>query len=108
MDDLTTPKPPSILIDMTGAGIAPVAVTFGGTQQVFKFDWPCLVGFPPFQMFVSEHSNEAIANIDEWIIDHVIGKLNAVGEDVFFQEYSDWHSAKGYWKNETVFGELKD
>lgn len=99
------PKPPPIVITMDG--IEPEPVTFGGTQQVFKFDWQRLVGFPPFQMFVSEHSKESIANIDEWIIDHVIGKLNAVGEDVFFQEYSDWHKSKGFWKNETEFGELK-
>lgn len=100
------PKPPPIMITMDG--IEPEAVTFGGTQQVFKFDWPCLVGFPPFQMFVSEHSNESIANIDDWIIDHVIEKLNTHGEDSYFDEYSSWHKSKGYWINETVFGELKD
>lgn len=99
------PKPPPIMITMDG--IEPEPVTFGGTQQVFKYDWPFLVGFPPFQMFVSEQATQSIENIDDWIIDYMVEQLNAKGEDVVFQEYSDWHSAKGCWKNETVFGELK-
>ena len=107
MTEESQQKPPPIVIDMAGAGIEPEAVTFGGTQQVFKFDWPFLVGFPPFQMFVSEHSNESIANIDDWIINYVIEKLNTHGEDSYFNEYSNWHESKGCWKNETVFGELK-
>lgn len=107
MDELNSVKPPPILIDMTGAGIAPEPVTFGGTEQVFKFDWPCLVGFPPFQMFVSEQSTHTIENVDDWIIDHVIEKLNTHGEDSYFDEYSSWHKSKGYWKNETVFGALR-
>ena len=108
MDELNSVKPPPILIDMTGAGIAPVAVTFGGTEQVFKYDWHRLIGFPPFQMFVSEQSTQSIENVDDWIIDHVIEKLNTHGEDSYFNEYSNWHKSKGYWKNETVFGELID
>ena len=100
------PKPPPIMITMDG--IEPEPVTFGGTEQVFKYDWHRLIGFPPFQMFVHEQSTQSIENIDEWIIDHVIEKLNTHGEDSYFDEYSEWHESKGYWKNETVFGELKE
>lgn len=106
MTEESQQKPPSIVITMDG--IAPEAVTFGGTEQVFKYDWPFLVGFPPFQMFVHEQSTQSIENVDDWIIDYVIEKLNTHGEDSYFDEYSSWHKSKDYWKNETVFGELKD
>ena len=107
MTNESNSKPPPSTIDMTGLGIDPEPVTFGGTEQVFKYDWHRLIGFPPFQMFVSEQSTHTIENVDDWIIDHVIEKLNTHGEDSYFDEYSSWHKSKGYWKNETVFGDLK-
>ncbi|WP_151803696.1 hypothetical protein [Acinetobacter bereziniae] len=107
MTNKSKPKPPPIVIDMHGSGIEPEAVTFGETQQVFKYDWRFLIGFPPFQMFVQEQSTQSIDNVDDWIIDFLVEKLNAQGEDLYFSEYSVWHKSKGFWKNETEFGELK-
>lgn len=50
-----------------------------------------LAGLPPFQMFAAEKRQlpAALALQDEAV-----------------REYVEWHKAKGYWPNETPFGEL--
>lgn len=104
MSETDTPKPPPIVLCMDG--VAPEPVTFGGTEQVFQYDWPKLVGLPPFQMFATEVASQSIDNIEEWIIEFTIEHLNKIGEIEFFANYSAWHKAKGYWKGENEFGEV--
>lgn len=50
-----------------------------------------LAGLPPFQMFAAEKRQLPTA---------------LVLQDEAVQEYMAWHKAKGYWPNETPFGEV--
>lgn len=98
-------KPKPIIVQMES--IAPEPITMGG-DIVFIHDWYRLVNTAPFQMYCCEKyagEGQGSHNIEEWIrkaIEHVILQ----DEDAVFNAFSDWHSAKGYWKNETVYGEL--
>lgn len=50
-----------------------------------------LAGLPPFQMFAAEKRQLPAA---------------LVLQDDAVREYMSWHQAKGYWPNETPFGEV--
>lgn len=69
--------------------------------------WEALIHIPKFQMFCIEKSKLSYENVMEWIVDFVISELNK-DVSIFFEEYKHWHDAKGYWKNETIYGELID
>lgn len=100
-------KPPPIIVQMES--IAPEPITMGG-DIVFKHDWYRLINSAPFQMYCNEFygdENRGSHNIEEWIRDAIESHVLA-DEDGFFKKYSEWHFAKGYWKNETVYGDLID
>lgn len=67
--------------------------------------WEVLIHLPKFQAFCIEKSKLSYENVMDWIIDFCLVELNK-DASIFFKEYKDWHDAKGYWKNETLFGEL--
>lgn len=69
--------------------------------------WEALIHIPKFQAFCIEKSKLSYENVMDWIVDFCLAELKK-DDATFFKEYKDWHNAKGYWKNETLFGELID
>lgn len=67
--------------------------------------WEVLIHLPKFQAFCIEKSKRSYENVMEWIIDFCVAELNK-NDATFFKDYKEWHDAKGYWKNETIYGEL--
>lgn len=98
-------KPEPIIVQMES--IAPEPITVGG-DVVLKHDWYKLINTAPFQMYCCEKyagEGQGTHNIDEWLRSAIEQHVLA-DEDKFFKAFGEWHSAKGYWKNETVYGEL--
>lgn len=98
-------KPKPIIVKMES--ITPEPITMGG-DVVLKHDWYKLINTAPFQMYCCEKyagEGQGTHNIDEWLRDAVEPHVLA-DEDAFFVAFSNWHTAKGYWNNETVYGEL--
>ena len=71
-----------------------------------KIDWSLLMTLPKFQMYCVELSRRNHGEVELWIGGFVKDRVME-GEQTFFHQYSEWHDKKGYWNNETVFGELK-
>lgn len=59
-------------------------------------DWNRLNSLPPFGMFIDEKYGSR---------DNIIGRL-VDRDQTLYQEYCDWHKAKGYWIGETPMGEI--
>lgn len=76
-------------------------------SDIKKIDWHILIHLPKFQMFCVENGKGAVDNIMDWIMGYVQDECYK-DEQSFFNGYSQWHDNKGYWKNETLFGVLKD
>src|SRR5690606_17715292 len=72
-----------------------------------KIDWPLLMAQPKFQMYCVELSRRHHGEVELWIGGFVKDKVME-GEKTFYQEYCTWHDKKGYWKQETYEGQLKD
>ena len=68
-----------------------------------SIDWQKLTGLPPFEMFVLEQSGQIGSMAAKW----VATQRGRLGDEKLYQLYSDWHKAKGYWKNEDYYGNLK-
>ena len=69
--------------------------------------WEVLIHLPKFQGSCIEKSKLSYENVMDWIVDYVVSELEK-DVSVFFKEYKHWHDAKGYWKNETIYGKLID
>lgn len=98
-------KPAPIIVQMES--IAPEPITMGG-DVVLKHDWYKLINTAPFQMYCSEvygDKDRSTHNIEEWIRE-AIEEHVLEDEDKFFKAFGEWHAEKGYWKNETVYGDL--
>lgn len=96
-----TVKPPT-----QGVGV------IGINDSVFGSDtsgvrWEVLIHLPKFQAFCIERSGLSYENVMDWIVDFAVGELEK-DNCQFFKDYKDWHDTKGYWKNETIYGELID
>lgn len=97
-------KPPT---QVTGvSGIAPEPIREDPVQTpTTNINWSAVVSLPPFQMFAAEKMrNTSGKDSQEHAADYV--RQQGAGPDVL-QAYSEWHTAKGYWKNETPLGEMK-
>lgn len=98
-EDLKPAKPPT-----QGVGVVGINDTsFGSDTSGVR--WDILIHLPKFQAFCIEKSKLSYENVMDWIIDFCMAELNK-DASIFFKEYQGWHDAKGYWKNETIFGEL--
>lgn len=100
-------KPPTQTVQMES--IAPEPIKMGG-DIIFKHDWYRLINTAPFQMFCCEiygDETRGSHNIEEWLR-NAIEQHVLEDEDKFFQAFSKWHSDKGCWKKETVYGDLID
>ena len=100
-EDLKQIKPPTQGIGVIGIDDS----AFGSDTSGVR--WEALIHIPKFQAFCIEKSKLSYENVMEWIVDFVVSELEK-NVSVFFKEYNDWHDAKGYWKNETIYGELID
>ena len=87
-------------------GIAAAPVTMNEPPKSTAVDWRRVAALPPFQMFAAERMrNISGKDSQEHAADYV--RAQGGGADVF-QAYCQWHEAKGYWKNETPMGEVRD
>ena len=93
-------KPPT-----QSVGVAGFKADLYANDEQF-IDWQKLIHLPKFQMFVIEQSRMSVSNVMEWITGYVQDRIRSYGEQNFFDEYVKWHDQKGYWKNETIYGEL--
>lgn len=78
-------------------------------SDIKKIDWHILIHLPKFQMYAVQMTGGSYGNCGnamEWIMGYVQDRIRSYGEQNFFDEYVNWHDQKGYWKNETVYGEL--
>lgn len=99
-------KPPPIIVQMES--IAPEPIVMGGGINL-KHDWYRLLNSAPFQMYCCEtfaQEGQGSHNVEKWIVPYIEQMILDKGEDDLFQRFSDWHGAKGCWKNETVYGDL--
>lgn len=96
-----TIKPPTQGVGVIGINDS----AFGSDTSGVR--WEVLIHLPKFQAFCIEKSKLSYENVMDWIIDFCIAELNK-DASIFFEEYKKWHDAKGYWKNETIYGELID
>lgn len=90
-------KPPTQKVDVSG-----FKADLYGNKEI---RWNVLIQLPKFQMFIIERSKKSYETVMDWIVDYIKSQIRD-DESIFFDEYVNWHDAKGYWKNETVYGEL--
>ncbi len=94
-------KPPT-----QGVGVQGIASAKQGLSTPIQMNWKYIARLPAFQMFAAEKSGQAPSEVDTWVGTYLADKVATQGEQSVYDEYCQWHSAKGYWKNETPFGEL--
>lgn len=99
-----TQKPPPIIV--SAGGIAPK--TSDDTPAPDPVDWGALVMHPPFQMFIEEQRPPSTRGDDFNSADYAAHVLQRSASDQLLQAYQHWHAAKGYWPDETPFGEVKE
>lgn len=95
----TAGKPPT-----QGVGVVGFKADVYAADEV-KINWSLLMTLPKFQMYCVELSRRHHGEVELWIGGYVKDKLME-GEQAFFKSYCEWHDQKGYWKNETVYGDL--
>jgi hypothetical protein len=96
-------KPPAQIIQVES--IAPEPIVMNSSINLVH-DWYRLLNSAPFQMYCSEITGNDTSNVEEWILLYVENEITTHGEDGLFECFSKWHSDKGYWKNETVYGDF--
>lgn len=97
-------RPPAQTAGVQGIAAAPL--TMNEPPMSTAVDWRRVVALPPFQMFAAERMrNTSGKDSQEHAFDYV--RAQGGGDDVF-QAYCQWHADKGYWKNETPIGEVRD
>lgn len=95
-------KPEPIVVGVTGfLAEQPMGMTP-------PIDWNRVIELPKFQMFACERSHKSHEDVMSWIVAFVEELVGEFGnEHDAFAVYEAWHDEKDYWKNETIFGELK-
>lgn len=96
-----TTKPPTQGVGVVGINDS----AFGSDTSGVR--WEALIHIPKFQAFCIERSGLSYENVMDWIVEFSVGELEK-DNCQFFKDYKEWHDAKGYWKNETIYGELID
>ena len=94
-------KPPTQVAGVVGIDATPITMN----TQPERIDWRAVVALPPFQMFAAERMrNTSGCDSEEHARQYV--RAQGAGADLL-ERYAAWHSAKGYWPNETLMGEYK-
>lgn len=94
-----TIKPPTQGVGVIGINDS----AFGSDTSGVR--WEALIHIPKFQAFCIERSGLSYEDVMDWIVDFAVRELEK-DNCQFFKDYKEWHDAKGYWKNETIYGEL--
>ncbi len=95
-------KPPTQYAGVVGIEPKPIVLTPAPEQRV---NWPAIAALPPFQMFAAERARNTSGKDS---LGHALDLVHArSGTRDLFNEYADWHLAKGYWPGETPLGEAK-
>ena len=97
-------KPPPQTLGVSGIAEQPIVI------HDAKINWAVVAALPPFQMFLAERDgpNQTGKNSQEWATGVAMRLAAAVNDQALFDEYSAWHTAKGYWPNETPLGQVKE
>ena len=94
-------KPEPIRVGVEGIAPKPIELT----PERPHIDWAHLFSLPPFQMYAIEKARKAPAGVMAWMPDWA---RSHESEQALFDDYCDWHAAKGCWPNETPLGEIKE
>lgn len=110
----TAKKPPTQVAGVEGIAPKPIVLT---PEQPKQIDWQRIIGLPPFQMFAIEKEKSLLhvftvphggresraevkeKQLQEWLARH--------DPDDLYQQYCNWHKAKGCWPEETPLGNIK-
>lgn len=77
--------------------------------QGHTINWLLISSLPPFQMFMHERKRPQgqVQNMFEWSVACAFSAAMEIGDEALLKEYEEWHKNKGYWPNETPFGQIK-
>lgn len=102
---MTSPKPPTQTAGVVGIEPKPIVLTPAPEQRV---NWRALAALPPFQMFICEQRpNPDGRDSKEWALEIAMGLQGAMGDEALMAAYVAWHTAKGYWPNETPLAKVR-
>lgn len=90
-------KPEPIRVGVEGIAPKPIELT---TERP-RIDWAHLFGLPPFQMYAVERARKSAADVMAWM---PAWAREHESEQALFDDYCQWHAAKGYWPKETPTG----
>lgn len=94
-------KPPAQVAGVQGFNAFTTPADEIKPKSMTQVDWARLAGLPPFAMFAQEVYGVSGNNLMPWVNELIRNTQGSI-----YQEYCDWHAAKGYWKGETPMGEL--
>lgn len=94
-------KPPAQVAGVQGFNAFTTPADEPKPKSVPQVDWIKLAGLPPFAMFAQEEYGVVSGNLTPWL-----NEMFRKTQGGIYQEYCDWHAAKGYWKGETPMGEI--
>lgn len=98
------PKPPTQVAAAKGIEAKPITMN----EPSKGVDWRELSALPPFQMFIGEKFPCPAGEIlDRWTLNKAEHLILATSQRDLFDRYAEWHTDKGYWPDETPFGELR-
>jgi len=99
-------KPPPIKVSAEGIEAKPI--TMNEPEPAPAVDWRKVAALPSFQMFVAEKRPcPPEEDSQRWAYEFACRWIQELGQETLLERYVDWHEAKGYWPDETPFGELK-
>lgn len=94
-------KPPAQVAGVQGFNAFTTPADEQKSKPMPQVDWAKLAGLPPFAMFAQEVYGVSSNNLMPWV-----SELIKNTQDGVYQQYCDWHAAKGYWKGETPMGDV--
>src|SRR5690606_2451581 len=95
-------------IRVSAEGIEAKPITMNEPEPVPVVDWRKMASLPPFQMFVHEKRPcPPEADSERWTYEFAQRYIDELGAVALLEKYIEWHHAKGYWPDETPFGELR-
>ena len=97
-------KPPPQVLGVAGIEATPIII------HDAKINWATVAALPPFQMYLAERDgpNQTGKNAQEWATQVATHLAATTSDTVLFDDYCAWHTAKGYWPNETPLGQVKE
>lgn len=94
-------KPPAQIAGVKG--IAPKPIELTPARPLVN--WGHLCELPPYQMYAIERSGKSPNDLMGWIHDWT---RDCETEQARYDDYCQWHAAKGYWPLESPSGATLD